>query len=138
MTDRRPDLPTIEADSKPFWDAMHDSGTFLVAVCGSCGKVHHYPRPFCPFCWSDDVTLVPATGIATLYTYSTVYLNDLPPFSGQLPYVAAVVELEEGPRVMTRVINCDPTQLSIGMRLRMVATPLTDEVTVPDFEPATS
>src|SRR3979411_2257254 len=89
----RRDLPSIEAESRPFWDAARE-GRFLIARCGSCGKAHHYPRPFCPFCWSEDVSWEDASGQATLYTYSTVYTNDLPPFSERLPYIAAVVDLD--------------------------------------------
>lgn len=95
-----------------------------------------YPRPFCPSCWSDDVELVEASGRATLYTYSTVYRNELPPFSDRVPYVAAVVELEEGPRLMTNIVGCDPAALSIGMALKVSFTELSPEVSAPVFAPA--
>jgi uncharacterized OB-fold protein len=133
--DLRRDLPSIEAESRPFWDAARE-GRFLIARCGSCGKAHHYPRPFCPFCWSEDVSWEDASGQATLYTYSTVYTNDLPPFSERLPYIAAVVDLDEGPRVMTNIVDCDPSELRIGMPLRVAFRELTPEVTAPVFRPA--
>ncbi|MCU1476769.1 MAG: hypothetical protein JWQ64_1462 [Subtercola sp.] len=132
----RTDLPTIEGDSKPFWDAMRENHTFSVVECHACGHIHHYPRPFCPVCWSDDVSWIAASGRATLYTYSTVYLNDLEPFASELPYVAAVVELEEGPRVMTTLVNVATDQLAIGMALTLVAKELTPDVTVPVFTAA--
>jgi uncharacterized OB-fold protein len=131
----RVDLPTIEEESRPFWDAARE-GRFLIARCGACGEAHHYPRPFCPSCWSDDVSWEAASGGATLYTYSTVFMNDLPPFRDRLPYVAAVVDLDEGPRVMTNVVGCAPEDLTIGMRLRVDFQPLTDEITAPVFRPA--
>jgi uncharacterized OB-fold protein len=80
--------------------------------------------------WED------ASGQATLYTYSTVYTNDLPPFSERLPYIAAVVDLDEGPRVMTNIVDCDPSELRIGMPLRVAFRELTPEVTAPVFRPA--
>ncbi|CAN5275402.1 OB-fold domain-containing protein [soil metagenome] len=132
----RTDLPTIEGDSRPFWDAVRDDHAFLVVECHACGHIHHYPRPFCPVCWSDDVSWIPASGRATLYTYSIVYMNDLQPFASELPYIAAVVELEEGPRVMTTLVDVSADQLSIGMALTLVTKELTPDVTVPVFTAA--
>ena len=135
MTAPRVDLPTVEDESRPFWDAARE-GRFLIARCASCGKAHHYPRPFCPFCWSEDVSWEDASGRATLYTYSTVYVNDLPPFKEKLPYLAAVVDLEEGPRVMTRLVGVTDSEVSIGMPLVVDFEPLTEEITAPVFRPA--
>jgi hypothetical protein len=134
-TPDRADLPTVDDDSRAYWDG-YAGGRFLIATCGSCGQAHHYPRPLCPFCWSEDVTPTPASGRATLYTYSTVYVNDLPPFRDRLPYVAAMVELAEGPRVMTTVVDCDPADLRVGMALTVGFRPLSDELAVPVFRPA--
>jgi uncharacterized protein len=110
----RADIPIIDSASAPYWDAARQ-GRLLIAECGACGRVHHYPRPFCPHCWSDDVRPVQASGAGTLYTYSTVYANDLPPFRDRLPYVAAIVELAEGPRVMTTIEGAGPDWLRVGM-----------------------
>jgi len=77
-----------------------------------------------------------ACGRAELYTWSVVHHNDLPPFRDRLPYVAAVVDLAEGPRVMTTVVDCDPDELAIGMDLRVDFRPLDDEITIPVFVPA--
>lgn len=135
MTDVRRDLPTVEDETRPFWDASREH-RFLIARCHACGRAHHYPRPFCPFCWSEDVAWEDASGRATLYTYSTVHVNDMAPFAGQLPYVAAVVELDEGPRVMTRIVDADPEQLHIGMALEVGFVDLSPEITAPVFRPA--
>ena len=130
------DLPTIEEESRAFWEAMRE-GELLLRHCGACGAVTYYPRPFCPACWSEDVSWQPAGGKATLYTHSTVYVNDLPPFPEQVPYIAAVVDLEEGPRMMTRVVDCAPEDLEVGMALELTFTEVTDEVTIAVFRPAT-
>jgi uncharacterized protein len=136
MTSRpRADLPTIEEESQPFWDAARE-GRFLIARCEDCGRAHHYPRPFCPYCWSERVTWEQASGRATLYTFSTVFVNDLPPFNERLPYVAAVVDLEEGPRVITNVVDCEPSDLHIGQDLEVCYREVTDDLTVPVFRPA--
>jgi uncharacterized OB-fold protein len=129
------DLPTVDDDSRVYWDGYRE-GRFLIAKCGACERVHHYPRPLCPFCWSDEVAPWPASGRATLYTYSTVYVNDLAPFRDRLPYVAAMVDLEEGPRVMTTVVGCEQAELRVGMALTVDFQSLTDELTAPVFRPA--
>lgn len=129
------DLPVIEPESEPYWAALQD-GTLLIKRCGNCTKFHFYPRPFCPHCWSDDVTWVEAAGTATLYSHSVVYRNDLPPFGPQVPYIAAVVDLDEGPRVMTRIVDCEAADLEIGMRLQLRTEPVNDEVTMATFSPS--
>jgi uncharacterized OB-fold protein len=73
-----------------------------------------------------------------VYTYSVVHVNDLPPFNERVPYVAAIVELDEGPRVMTNVEECEFDALEIGMRVRVDFKAISDDVTIPVFRPASS
>ncbi|GAA2324622.1 hypothetical protein Scani_68760 [Streptomyces caniferus] len=112
------DLPEVDAFTRPYWDAAAE-GRLLLRRCRAegCGAAHHYPREFCPYCWSEDVGWEQATGRATLYTWSVVHRNDLPPFGERVPYVAAVVDLVEGPRMMTEIIDCPDSDLRIGMPL---------------------
>jgi len=131
------DLPTPDGDSQAFWDAARE-GRLLIKRCRSCGRPHYYPRPFCPHCWSEEVEWEQASGRGTLYTYSVVYENDLPPFSGRMPYVAAIVDLEEGPRAMTNVVGCEPDELAIGMALEVAFEAISEDFTVPVFRPAPS
>ena len=112
------DLPEPDAFTRPYWDAAAE-GTLLVRRCGACGVAHHYPREFCPRCWSEDVTWERASGRATLYTWSVVHRNDLPPFGDRVPYTAAVVDLAEGPRMMTEIVDCEEDALRIGMPLEV-------------------
>jgi uncharacterized OB-fold protein len=131
------DLPTPDLETQPYWDAAKD-GKLLIKRCGACGRHHFYPRPFCPHCWSDDVDWVEASGRATLYTWSVVHQNDLPPFPERVPYVAAIVDLEEGPRMMTNVVDCDADALEMGMSLAVDYRPISDDVTIPVFRVAAS
>jgi uncharacterized OB-fold protein len=119
----RADIPTIDSASAPYWDAARN-GRLLIAKCETCERVHHYPRPFCPYCWSEDVHPVQASGTGTLYTYSTVYANDLAPFNERLPYVAAIVELDEGPRLMTTIEGAEPEHLRVGMPVTAAFRPV--------------
>ncbi|WP_455360826.1 Zn-ribbon domain-containing OB-fold protein [Streptomyces sp. SYSU K21746] len=112
------DLPEPDAFTRPYWEAA-GRGHLLLRRCAACGRAHHYPREFCPYCWSDDVEWERASGRATLYTWSVVHRNDLPPFGSRVPYVAAVVDLAEGPRMMTEVVDCAEGDLRIGMALEV-------------------
>jgi uncharacterized protein len=129
------DLPTPDDYTRTWWEAAADH-RLLVVRCARCGRAHHYPRPFCPRCGSDDVSWEEARGSATLYSWSVVYRNDLPPFNERTPYVAAIVELDEGPRMMTNVVGCDPGTLEVGMHLRVDFQAIGDDFTIPVFRPA--
>lgn len=135
MPGPRFDLPTPDPSTQPWWDAARD-GRLLIKRCADCGRAHFYPRPFCPHCWSTNVAWEQASGRGTLYTWSVVHQNDLPPFNERVPYVAAIVELDEGPRMMTNVVDCDPADLVVGMPVEVTFRPETDDVTLPVFRPA--
>jgi uncharacterized OB-fold protein len=128
------DLPTPDDDTRPFWDAARD-GRLLIKRCASCGRAHHYPRPFCPYCWSRDVDWEQARGSGTVYTFSVVHKNDLPPFNERVPYVAAIVELDEGPRMMTNVVDCAIDDVEVGMPVEVTFRAIDEDVTIPVFRP---
>jgi uncharacterized OB-fold protein len=129
------DLPAPDDETQPFWDAAR-AGRLLVKRCADCRAAHFYPRPFCPRCWSPSVSWEEASGRAVLYTWSVVHHNDLPPFSERLPYVAAVVDLAEGPRMLTNVVDCEAERLRVGLPLQVTYRSITEQVTIPVFAPA--
>ncbi|ROQ33669.1 hypothetical protein EDD98_2697 [Streptomyces sp. PanSC19] len=142
MTATPANLPDVDAFTRPYWDAAA-GGRLLLRHCAACDRAHHYPREFCPYCWSEDVRWERASGRATLYTWSVVHRNDLPPFGDRVPYVAAVVDLAEGPRMMTEVVGVPEEDLRIGMELEVAFRAEGPEgpdgdatVTVPVFGPA--
>ncbi|MFD5765738.1 Zn-ribbon domain-containing OB-fold protein [Streptomyces sp. NPDC127049] len=124
--------PDIDAFTRAYWDAAAE-GRLLIRRCRACARPHHYPREFCPHCWSEDVVWEPATGRATLYTWSVVHRNDLPPFDARVPYVAAVVDLAEGPRMMTEVVDVPEDALRVDMELEVAFRTGVDGVAVPVF-----
>ncbi|MGV9602355.1 Zn-ribbon domain-containing OB-fold protein [Streptomyces sp. NPDC003631] len=130
----RYDEPEADAFTRTYWDAAA-RGRLLIRRCAACGRAHHYPREFCPHCWSEDVVWEAASGRATLYTWSVVHRNDLPPFRDRTPYVAAVVDLAEGPRMMTEVVEYGEAELRVGMGLR-AAFRAVGSVAVPVFRPS--
>ncbi|MFF3943763.1 Zn-ribbon domain-containing OB-fold protein [Streptomyces sp. NPDC001902] len=132
-------LPEPDAFTRTYWSAAAE-GRLLIRRClaTDCGAAHHYPREFCPHCWSEEVVWEQAAGHATLYTWSVVHANDLRPFAGRVPYVAAVVDLAEGPRMMTEVVGCAHDALRVGMDLRVCFRPAAagGEIAIPVFRPA--
>ena len=132
-------LPEPDAFTRTYWSAAAE-GRLLIRRClaTDCGAAHHYPREFCPRCWSSEVVWEQAAGHATLYTWSVVHANDLRPFAGRVPYVAAVVDLAEGPRMMTEVVGCAHDALRVGMDLRVCFRPAAagGEIAIPVFRPA--
>lgn len=126
--------PTIDTDSAAWWAAVQDH-RLTVNSCRSCGQASLYARAFCPHCWSEEVELVPATGRARLYTWTVVHQN-VAPFNERTPYVLAMVDLEEGPRLMTVVERCPFEDLRAGMELRVAFSTDDDGFVVPIFRPA--
>ena len=129
------DLPAPDPSTESWWAAAKD-GRLLVKRCRTCGRAHFYPRPFCPHCWSAEVEWEEASGRGTVYTYSTVHVNDLPPFAEKVPYTVAIVELDEGPRLMTNLVDTDGVELRIGLAVEVTFVEQTDEFVLPMFRPA--
>lgn len=131
------DLPLVDTDSAPFWEGAR-AGRLMIMRCDDTGRHYFYPRPFSPFTWSTKVSWVSASGRATLYTWSVIHRNELPPWNERVPYVAAVVELDEGPRMQTLLVDCDPDRLRVGMEVEVCFEQRTDDLTVPVFRPVVS
>jgi uncharacterized OB-fold protein len=129
-------LPVPDTESQPFWDAAAE-GRLLYQHCNACGKDYHYARARCPQCWSAEVEWREAGGRGTIYTYTIVRQNPMPPFRDRLPYGVGIVELDEGPRMMSGFVTTDPEELTIGMRVEVVFEREGEEpgITVPRFRP---
>lgn len=127
-------LPEVTPETAPFWAAAA-AGRFLVCECEACGLVYYYPRAVCPDCFSDDVTWLEAAGTGRIYSFSwTERVEGWP--EAALPLVVAYVELDEGPRVMTNVVDADPEALDVGTRVEVEFVPTeADGVAVPVFAP---
>jgi uncharacterized OB-fold protein len=128
-----PDRPTVDTDSESWWAAVQDR-RLMVNVCGACGRSSLYARPFCPHCWSEDVALTPASGRARLYTWTVVHQNAAP-FDARCPYVVAMVDLLEGPRLMTVIEDCAFENLCADMELAIGFRDDEDGFVVPVFRP---
>jgi len=123
-----------DPDSAPYWEATHE-GRLVVQQCRSCGARQLYGRAHCVEC-RGEVEWVEASGRGTLYSFTVIRQNYSRPFRDMLPYVVGLVDLEEGPRVMTNVVGCEPEDIFIGMPLRARFEAVSDEAGIALFEPA--
>lgn len=128
-TDRPIPAPEANPETQPFWDAARE-GKFLIKRCTSCGKAHWYPRALCPFCFSDATEWQEASGNAVVYSYSVMR-------RAPVPYAIAYVTLEEGPAMMTNIVDCDLDTVRIGQPVKVVFKPTEDDgPPVPMFTPS--
>lgn len=106
--------------------------------CDSCGAWRFLPRYMCAHCGSTDYTWAEARGRGAIYTWTVVHQAMHPAFAADVPYVVAVVELEEGVRLATRLVGCQPDDLHLGKQVRLVFRDLGEGVVAPWFEPASA
>ena len=119
--------PPVNVETQAFWDAA-SQGKLLIKKCTACGEVHFYPRNICPICFSDKTEWQETSGRGTIYTYSVMR-------RAPVPYAIAYVELAEGPRIMTNIVDCDLNAIKIGQAVRLVFKPSEGGQQVPMFAP---
>ena len=129
-------LPQPTPDTKPFWDGCKEH-RLVLPRCQDCNQFHYYPRAHCPHCWSRDLTWEQVSGRGKLYSYVINY-RPAPGFQDDAPYSIAVVELDEGPRMMTNIVGVPqtPEDLVLDMALEVSFEDVNDEITLPKFRPA--
>jgi uncharacterized protein len=126
--------PEPTPETKHFWEGAK-AGKLLLQRCKDTGKAYFPPRPFSPYTGSRNVEVFEASGRATLLSY-VIHHRPVPGFKP--PYAIAVVELEEGPRMMTNIVDCPqtPEALVLDMPLEVAFTPMDDSISLPLFRPA--
>lgn len=136
MTDVIPPkpLPVPNEDTRAYWDGCRRH-ELLLQRCGSCGALQFYPRAICSACLSQDLSWQKATGFGTVYSYTIVHRPPSPAFAPQVPYVVALIDLDEGVRMMSHVVDCPPDQVAIGQRVQVAFRDETPEITLPVFRP---
>jgi uncharacterized OB-fold protein len=134
MPDSARARPQPTPETQHFWDGTRQ-GELRLQRCDACARIYFPPRPFCPACASRSVSVFAASGKAVLYSY-VIHHRPVPGFTP--PYAIAVVELAEGPRMMTNIVECPqtPEALQLDMSLEAVFEELDDEITLPLFRPA--
>ncbi len=124
-------LPIVDPSTQPYWDALKQH-RLILKCCRSCERSHFYPRELCPHCYSDDLDWVDAQGGGEIYSYTVAHRPAGPAFKDDAPYVLAVVQLDEGPRMMTR-IDGDRDRIGIGRRVTVHYVPAEEGFVMPHF-----
>jgi uncharacterized protein len=126
--------PTPSPETEPFWAAAREE-RLAIQRCNNCGRYYFYPRSFCRYCASTDVAWHDVSGRGTLVSYVINY-RPLPP-ADPTPQVIALVELEEGPRMLTNIVIDDPTpeKLPLDARVTVEFEPRGSDAKVPVFRP---
>lgn len=125
-------MPASNADSAPYWEAARD-GKLVLQQCAACGLKRFPPRHFCPTCWSEQTNWVEACGRGTIHGVTTVRRAPSQAFRDKVPYVVALVDLEEGPRMMTNIVGPNAEQAHIGQPVD-VTFEMRDGGAVPQFK----
>ena len=131
--DREYPIPAVNADTKPYWDAAR-AGKLVLKTCGACRKAHFPPRHLCPTCWSPCSDWIESTGEGSIYSFTIMRRAPSPEFNGRVPYVVALVTLDDGPRMLANVIGEDALAVRVGERVRVVFEQRKDGFALPQFE----
>ncbi len=128
-------LPEFRPETKPFWDACKNH-ELVIPRSKTTGEYFFYPRAFSPGDdMTDDIEWVKASGKAKVWTFAIHHMGPTKAYKGDPPYVVALVETDEGVKMMTNVVDCDPKDVHIDMEVEVVFDDVTDEVTLPKFRP---
>ena len=128
-------LPHIDEENRPWWEALKRHELY-VQKCRDCAAIRYYPRAQCPECLSPRTEWVRSSGRGKIYTFTVTNQNQAPGFRESLPYVMAYVQLDEGPKMLTNIIDCPVDQVRIGMPVEVVYEDVTADVTLAKFRPA--
>ena len=136
MAEYNKPLPIPDPVTRPFWDSLKAHAVQLQR-CSACDRFIYYPRAVCPGCLSEDLAWSPVSGRGVVHAFTIPHRHPNPAFGSEVPYVVALIELEEGVRMMSNLIDVDPTPeaVRIGLPVEIVYDDVTDEITLPTFRP---
>lgn len=128
-------VPEPTAEDRELWEGA-GRGELRIQRCATCGLHQHYPRALCSHCGSEAVAFVTASGLGTVYSFTVIRQNGIPPFRDRVPFVVATVDLDEpGARILAALPTCAPGDVAIGARVRATFRPAGDGLGFVDFEP---
>ncbi len=128
-------LPHIDEESRPWWEAVKRHELYI-QKCRDCGELRYHPRALCPQCLSSGTQWLRCSGKGKVYTFTVTHQNQAAGFRDSLPYVMAYVELAEGVKMLTNLVDYKLEEVKIGMPVEVVYEDVTPEVTLVKFRPA--
>jgi uncharacterized protein len=127
-------LSVVTEENRPFWEGCQQ-GKLLLQYCTECHQHQFYPRLYCMQCGSNTLHWVEASGHGVIYSYTIIHQNKSPEFVNDTPYNVAIVQLQEGPRMLSNVVDIDPGELRVDLPVTVVFDRVTDIITLPRFRP---
>lgn len=134
MSEERRPLPVADPGTAPYWEGTR-AHELRLPKCEDCGEVHFYPRTLCPHCGSSRFAWIATSGRGTVYSFTVVHRPPSPAFKPLVPYVVAVIALDEGPHLMSNVRGCRPEDVRIGMAVTVAWEDVDPAATLPYFVP---
>ncbi|MFA5522079.1 MAG: Zn-ribbon domain-containing OB-fold protein [Castellaniella sp.] len=125
--------PIANADSAPYWDAAREH-RLVIRRCRDCGALHFMPRYICPECWSEALEWVESAGKGQVHSFSIIHRAPLAEFALRVPYVTALIELDEGPRMVANILGDDALSVAIGDRVSVTFEDRGDGALIPQFK----
>jgi uncharacterized OB-fold protein len=125
--------PGLTHDNRFFWEGLA-RGVLLIQRCARCGRLQHPPAPACPACHGFEMEATAASGRGTLHSFAVVHHPPIAPFA--LPHVVALVDLEEGTRLVSRLVGVDPDDVRIGMAVEVEFERVDEDLVLHRFRPA--
>ena len=131
MTYSKP-LPKPTPETQPFWDGCK-AHELRIQRCSGCGALRYWGQPMCSRCNSLESEAVKASGRGRIWSYTTTYHGFSRAWKEAVPYTVVVVELDEGPRMTSNLVEADPAEIKVGLPVEVVWDDVTAEVTLPKF-----
>jgi len=125
--------PISNGDSAAYWEGAA-RGKLLLRKCNACEALHFMPRFACPACWSEDLEWVEASGSGTVHSFTVIRRASDPAFADRVPYVVALIDLAEGPRMVTNIVGDTALDCAIGDRVSVLFEQRADGTAVPQFQ----
>jgi uncharacterized protein len=124
--------PLLNDDNHVYWEAARN-GRLVTQKCERCGRLRHPPRPMCPVCHSLDFEYIDLSGDGAVYSFAILHHPQNPAF--EYPVLAALIDLDEGVRILSNLVDIDPRDISIGMPVTVEFRPTRHDGAVPVFKP---
>ena len=129
-------LPRPDPVTQPFWDSVK-AHAMSIQRCSACRRYVFYPRMHCPACFGRDLAWMPVSGRGVVHAFTIVHYHSTPTFRADTPYVVALIELDEGVRMMSNLVDVtpDPQHVRVGLPVEVVYDDVTPEIALPKFRP---
>jgi uncharacterized OB-fold protein len=127
-------FPRPSPETAVYWEACRNH-QLMIQKCSNCNHYQFYPRIICTECMSQDVEWIVASGLAEVSSFTIVRRPVSKAYADEVPYVVALIKLDEGPAMMSNIVECDIDNVKIGMRVEVLFEDWSEEISIPKFRP---